>query len=191
MDGRAAVEAVAAARPGFDVVLMDLQMPGMSGLEATQVIRAREGESGVRLPIVALTAHALEGDRQRCLDAGMDDYLAKPIDVAELVETIERFGGDVFLGTVRNRPLDAGRDGFDDGRVKESGVGRLRQLVGERLRLLGRDVEAEHLDGHEAIARRLVGPEHGTQDARTNLMQHPERAESRRRREGGRVVSGQ
>jgi PAS domain S-box-containing protein len=108
-DGRAAVEAVAAARPGFDVVLMDLQMPGMSGLEATQVIRAREGESGARLPIVALTAHALDGDRQRCLDAGMDDYLAKPIDVAELVETIERFGGDGPRPTQRaNAPAPSG-----------------------------------------------------------------------------------
>jgi CheY-like chemotaxis protein len=87
-------EAVAAIRPtgarSFDVVVMDVQMPEMSGFEATQAIRAREGPDARRLPIVALTAHAMQGDRARCLEAGMDGYLSKPIDVDELVATIER-----------------------------------------------------------------------------------------------------
>ncbi len=91
-------EAVAAIRPtgarSFDVVVMDVQMPEMSGFEATQAIRARESPAARRLPIVALTAHAMQGDRARCLEAGMDGYLSKPIDVDELVATIERFGGD-------------------------------------------------------------------------------------------------
>jgi two-component system sensor histidine kinase/response regulator len=92
-DGRAAVAAVAASKPeGFDVVLMDLQMPEMGGFEATHAIRSQEDDGGRRLPIVALTAHAMQGDRERCLRAGMDGYLSKPIDVAELVRTVEQWG---------------------------------------------------------------------------------------------------
>jgi PAS domain S-box-containing protein len=84
-------EAVAAAEKGvFDLVLMELQMPEMDGFEATAVLREREKETGVHLPVVALTAHALKGDRERCLDAGMDGYLTKPIRAQEL---------DAVLGT--------------------------------------------------------------------------------------------
>jgi CheY-like chemotaxis protein/nitrogen-specific signal transduction histidine kinase len=93
-NGRAAVETIMSAPPEtFDVVLMDLQMPEMSGFEATHAIR--EHERGQRhLPIVALTAHAMAGDRERCLAAGMDGYLSKPIEVDELIATVERFGSD-------------------------------------------------------------------------------------------------
>ncbi len=76
-DGRAAVDAFAAGR--FDLLLMDVQMPGMDGLEATAAIRTIEGGSGARVPIVALTAHALAEDRERCLAAGMDAFLTKPL----------------------------------------------------------------------------------------------------------------
>lgn len=74
----------------FDVVLMDVQMPEMDGLEATAVIRRSELPAAKRLPIVAMTAHAMKGDAQRCLAAGMDAYLAKPISAAELYRTIEQ-----------------------------------------------------------------------------------------------------
>ena len=75
----------------FDLVLMDLQMPEMDGLEATAAIRAQEREARApRVPIVALTAHAMQGDRQRCMDAGMDGYVAKPIKPVELFEVIDR-----------------------------------------------------------------------------------------------------
>jgi CheY-like chemotaxis protein len=84
-NGRLAVEAIRLG--SFDVVLMDLQMPIMDGIEATAAIRADEGGRNVHLPIVAITAY---DDRQRCIDAGMDGYLTKPYRPQELFETVER-----------------------------------------------------------------------------------------------------
>jgi two-component system sensor histidine kinase/response regulator len=77
----------------FDVVLMDVQMPEMDGLETTAAIRDRERAAGGHLPIVALTAHAMKGDAERCLEAGMDAYLAKPLEPPELLATIDRVLG--------------------------------------------------------------------------------------------------
>lgn len=92
-DGKQACDALAAsgARP-FDLIVMDLQMPEMGGLEATQVIRQREAGTGRRVPIVALTAHAMQGDRDRCFAGGMDEYLSKPIDTPLLIATVEGMG---------------------------------------------------------------------------------------------------
>jgi signal transduction histidine kinase/CheY-like chemotaxis protein len=88
-DGRQALAAL--DRENFDVVLMDVQMPEMDGFEATAVIRAGERSTGKRLPIIAMTAHAMKGDRERCLAAGMDSYIAKPITAPELIELLEKF----------------------------------------------------------------------------------------------------
>ena len=74
----------------FDAVLMDVQMPEMNGIEATRRIRAAERGTGVHVPIVALTASAMRGDRERCIGEGMDDFLAKPIDCTQLVEVLTR-----------------------------------------------------------------------------------------------------
>jgi CheY-like chemotaxis protein len=84
-------EALAAwEREPFDLILMDVQMPDMDGFAATGVIRAKERDTNAHVPIVALTAHAMKGDRERCLAAGMDAYASKPIRAAELFEVIAR-----------------------------------------------------------------------------------------------------
>ena len=87
--GRAALALV--KEKSFDLVLMDVQMPEMDGLEATAAIRAYEEGTDNRLPIIALTAHAMKGDRERCLAAGMDDYLAKPVRSEQLCGVIDAF----------------------------------------------------------------------------------------------------
>ncbi len=86
--GREAVEA--AERQAFDVVLMDVQMPEMDGMEATAEIRRREQKKDRRVPIIAMTAHAMKGDRERCLEVGMDAYVSKPIQTQELFSAIAR-----------------------------------------------------------------------------------------------------
>ena len=85
------IEAIALwEKQTFDLVLMDVQMPAMSGFEATAAIRARELQTGQHIPIVAMTAHAMKGDRERCLAAGMDDYIPKPIQAQQLYEVVNR-----------------------------------------------------------------------------------------------------
>jgi CheY-like chemotaxis protein len=101
-DGQAAIEAV--ARTAYDLVLMDCQMPIMDGFTATGVLRERERLAGCRrrLPIIALTAHALEGDRERCQAAGMDDYLTKPFTLHQLQALLARWTSG---GVVASAPL--------------------------------------------------------------------------------------
>jgi len=79
----------------FDLILMDVQMPEMGGIEATQAIRQLEHLQGQRIPIIALTAHAMQSDEEKCLAAGMDGYLTKPIDRQKLQDALERFSGAV------------------------------------------------------------------------------------------------
>jgi len=124
-NGREAIDAL--ETDTFDVVLMDLQMPELDGLEATQLIRQDERSSGGHVPIIAMTAHAMRGDRERCLEAGMDEYISKPIRADELIEKVERFGGGVPSGdeakavlarpdvssTERCRPDDREADSVD------------------------------------------------------------------------------
>jgi two-component system sensor histidine kinase/response regulator len=86
-NGRAALEAI--AREQFDLVFMDVQMPEMDGFEATAAIRGKENAGGMRLQIIAMTAHAMKGDMERCLAAGMDGYVSKPIQVEALTQAIE------------------------------------------------------------------------------------------------------
>jgi CheY-like chemotaxis protein len=87
-DGRSALEALERLPP--DVVLMDVQMPEMDGFEATAAIRKGERNTGKHLPIVAMTAHAMAGDKERCLAAGMDGYVSKPIRADDLFSVVEQ-----------------------------------------------------------------------------------------------------
>lgn len=137
-NGQEAVEAV--KREAFDLVLMDVQMPVMDGFEATQAIR--EYEKGLRkhTPIVAMTAHALLGDRDRCLAAGMDDYISKPIRSLELARTLEN--------VARERPYEAEEKPAEvkTGSVMDltpllEGVGGDKSLLAEMLRIFLVDCE--------------------------------------------------
>ena len=113
--GRQAVQALRQHR--FRMVLMDVQMPEMGGFEATQAIREQEGDRA-HTPIIAMTAHAMKGDRERCLAAGMDDYLSKPLQSRDLFAAIERWGLEAPLPAAEvvepptpadSGPLDRGR----------------------------------------------------------------------------------
>ena len=89
-DGREAVQALETG--SYDIVLMDVQMPVMDGFEATRAIRSGEAKvPNRRIPIIAMTAHAMKGDRERCLEAGMDDYISKPIAPQALAEALEKW----------------------------------------------------------------------------------------------------
>jgi CheY-like chemotaxis protein len=88
-NGKEALDAL--KEEAFDIVLMDVQMPVMDGFKATGLIRVQEKDTEKHIPIIAMTAYALKGDRERCLDAGMDDYITKPINAAELYETVTRW----------------------------------------------------------------------------------------------------
>jgi PAS domain S-box-containing protein len=85
----------------FDLILMDVQMPELNGFEVTTAIRKAEQKTNTHMPIVAMTAHAMKGDRERCLDAGMDEYLSKPLRPEELLATIERMAADRRLSLQR------------------------------------------------------------------------------------------
>ncbi len=128
-NGREALDAL--AERDFDIVLMDVQMPEMNGLDATRAIRAAEARSGRHIPIVAMTAHAMPGDRERCLAAGMDEYLTKPVHVEALVAQVER------MAAPRPKP-GVGRRGMAPA---PAGTSRPAFVYAEALARLGHDTE--------------------------------------------------
>ena len=133
-NGREALDAI--SRFPYPAVLMDVQMPEMDGLEATREIRRREGETGARrLPIIAMTANALEGDRETCLRAGMDDYVAKPVKAAELGEVLERWTAGETSPTAEPDAARTGTNGTgpvsSNGSVDRSVLQSLRDLQEE------------------------------------------------------------
>jgi signal transduction histidine kinase/CheY-like chemotaxis protein len=161
-NGREALEAV--ERASFDVVLMDVQMPEMGGFEATAAIRARESRTGGHLRIVAMTAHAMIGDRERCLAAGMDDYLSKPINRERLFAIVEGAspGGE---GPPGNPSLD-----------RESLLNRLggdEELLQDVLRIFLEDAPAQISALEQAIlardAERIRVAAHALKGAAGNL----------------------
>jgi CheY-like chemotaxis protein len=129
-DGRQAVDAL--ETESFDAVLMDVQMPAMDGFEATAIIRRREKASGGHIPVIAMTAHAMEGDRQRCLDAGMDAYIAKPIRAAELYDTVETTVARMHLPPEKQTGPKGADELFDRALILEQTGGSsevLREIV--------------------------------------------------------------
>src|SRR6185369_15799552 len=98
-NGRAALEALETG--DYDMALMDIQMPQMDGFEVAAVLREHERGTGKHLPLVALTAHAMRGDRERCLQAGFDGYVSKPIRFQDLFDTIDRLAATATVPSVQ------------------------------------------------------------------------------------------
>jgi two-component system sensor histidine kinase/response regulator len=145
----------------FDVVLMDVQMPEMDGLEAAAKIRAQERDTGGHIPIVAMTAHVMQGDRERCLEAGMDAYLAKPIQAEELFATLEGLLPDMPAAPVETAAPAANGSLFDPASTLRCVDGD-RELLREVAHLFS-DMCAEMLtdidsaiDKHDALRLRQL-----------------------------------
>jgi CheY-like chemotaxis protein len=103
-NGKQALEAL--DREKFDLILMDVQMPELDGLAATRIVRERERANGTRTPILAMTAYAMVGDREKCMQAGMDAYVSKPIHAGALESAISALTERAEEGPVENRPAD-------------------------------------------------------------------------------------
>ncbi len=127
--GKAALEQIESEN--FDLVLMDVQMPEMDGLEATARIRAREKQTGTHIPIIAMTAHALKGDRERCIEAGMDAYVTKPIRAEVLLDAVESLvaGGEPAPPCAEALPEQAALDWSEALRVVRGDRRLLRAIV--------------------------------------------------------------
>jgi CheY-like chemotaxis protein len=152
-NGREALRALERSPQGFDLILMDVQMPELGGLETTAIIREKEKATGAHIPIVALTAHALDGDRERCLEAGMDAYLSKPIQSDKLRNQVEELASDSF-GRKR-RVSDRSRRGqVLDGRALLAQVDGNVQLLGKLTRLFLADCPARLSRIRQAVASR-------------------------------------
>src|SRR6266581_382427 len=134
-------------RERFDLVLMDVQMPRMDGIEATAAIRNREKITGGYIPIIALTAHAMVGDRERCLKAGMDGYLIKPIQPAMLLEAIERLH---LASSGRTKPAQAKKFVLDRATLLDRVDGDI-QLLGEITKLFLQECEPLMASAREAM----------------------------------------
>jgi len=141
-NGRQAVEAT--QRHKFDLVLMDVQMPELGGLEATEAIRQKERSTGKHLPILAMTAHAMQGDREKCLAAGMDGYIAKPLDPRTFLQTVEGVAAPEAAGPARG-------DGAKPSRWLDKAA-LLARFAGNR-KLLGSLVETFTQDCPKMMAR--------------------------------------
>ncbi|MEO7192182.1 MAG: response regulator [Vicinamibacterales bacterium] len=144
-NGREAIECL--ERREFDLVLMDLQMPVMGGIEATMAIRQAEVTTGRHIRIVAMTAHALPADRERCLEAGMDGYLSKPITPSELFSVVEQQSG----GAPAQAP-DAALAAFDESSLERRLSGD-RGLMAEVIHLFLDDLPARLAAIDDAISR--------------------------------------
>ena len=128
-DGRQALQAL--DREAFDVVLMDVQMPEMDGFEATKAIRDREAGGPRRTPIIAMTAHAMKGDRERCLAAGMDDYVSKPVQRSELQRVLDWAAGLATVSVTTHTPAPRDSSPVLDRQAAIERLGGDEELFGE------------------------------------------------------------
>jgi len=140
-DGREAVNA--AAHEAFDLIFMDVQMPEMEGLEATRLIREAELVTGRHTPIAAMTAHAMAGDRERCLEAGMDDYLSKPLDKAAMLALLDRVSAARPGAVGPPVPPDAAQPAADESPATPQPAFSLQPFL-------------DQVDGDEALTARLI-----------------------------------
>ena len=165
-NGKEAVEA--ARKYHYKVILMDIQMPEMDGFEATRLIRESEAErGGERTPIVALTAHALKGYREKCLEKGMDDYLTKPINKKALLETLDRWidrrMSILMVDDVEDNRKLVENYLLKEGRYKavfaKNGVEAIAAFKNQTVSLILMDMEMPVMDGYTAvrIIRKLEG----------------------------------
>jgi len=162
-NGRKAVQALADRE--FDLVLMDVAMPEMDGLEATRIIREREKEAGGHIPIIAMTAFATKEYRKKCLEAGMDAYVTKPVSIDELHETIEALLRQADLGGSRKPPrsqppvdLDAALEVVDgDVDLLQAVVEMSLEECPEQIESLSQALAQQDAPGVEAAAHRLKG----------------------------------
>jgi len=139
--------------PGrFDLVLMDVRMPDVSGIEATEAVRANEKATGAHIPIIALTAYALREDRERCLRAGMDDYVSKPVRAEELLATIEKVASR-FSVEPRPHPSAESPAPIVDEQALMAGVRGDEKLLRELIDLFMEDSSAMLAHMKEAIER--------------------------------------
>ncbi len=153
-------------RETFDMVLMDLQMPVMSGVDATIAIRQREEQTGRHVRIIAMTAHAMSGDRERCLAAGMDGYLSKPIDPQKLFAAVEQ-ESELALQVLPAVPI-----AFDEEALRQR-LGGDDELMADVIRLFLEDLPArlaaikDAVDGRNAEALRTAA--HALKGSAANL----------------------
>jgi CheY-like chemotaxis protein/HPt (histidine-containing phosphotransfer) domain-containing protein len=166
-DGKSALKAL--KRNEYDAVLMDIQMPVMDGMEVTRAIRREEAGSGRHVPIIALTAHAMMEDRELCLNAGMDDYIAKPIRAAHLISVLEKWAVPAAEEDRRPSPIN-----MNDIRER---LGIETDVVLEMLDILMEDAPA-HIDRiREALAKgdadALTSSAHRLKGAAGNLGAEP------------------
>jgi CheY-like chemotaxis protein/HPt (histidine-containing phosphotransfer) domain-containing protein len=166
VNGREALDAI--AKEHFDLVLMDVQMPEMDGIEATRAVRAREQSTGGHVWIVAMTAHAMKGDRERCLDSGMDDYLSKPVQKSELTRVLD--AAKTLKSATASSATAPGRDQpvFDVAAAIERVDGE-REFLEEVIRLFLADVPSRLAEVEEALAqqdaKKLAGAAHSLKGA--------------------------
>jgi CheY-like chemotaxis protein/HPt (histidine-containing phosphotransfer) domain-containing protein len=170
-NGKEAIGAL--AREKFDLVLMDVQMPELDGLEATRAIRDHEKRTSGHIPIVAMTAHAMKGDRERCLEAGMDNYVAKPVQASELLRVIESIAASKVAESQPSKKNDFGEGRVFDLQAAMNRIDGDEDFLVEVIRLFVAEVPSHIQDIRSAVeernAKRLECAAHSLKGSASSL----------------------